>query len=76
MTYDGGADTRIETPLSAVHKPQLTLSKPASVISAPGSVTERSFTICQTAVDAYIKRYIVDYWIRLFWSMSKRNQDK
>jgi len=55
MTYDGGADTRIETPLSAVHKPQLTLSKPASVISAPGSVTERSFTICQTAVDAYIK---------------------
>ena len=57
--YSGGFDTKIESPIPSLGKPQLTISNPGGITTTSGSVVERTFTICQTGVDAYIDDPII-----------------
>lgn len=53
MNYTGGFDSKEESPIP-INKPKLTITDPGSAIASPGSILTRSFTICQTGVDAYL----------------------
>ncbi len=59
MNYEGGSDTKEEIALPQIAKPQLTITNPGGKATAFGKIERRSFTICQTGVDAYLDDPII-----------------